>query len=118
MSAKYTIIVAYKNKKHLMIYNPERGWEFPGGKIQKNETPKQAAEREFIEETAYQPKNLKKTTKQKNGIVFSAETGPRKNKKSEYTVGYFKKPPKNLSFSKKEYKEILRNHKKTKKHLK
>ncbi|OUJ19075.1 NUDIX family hydrolase [Methanonatronarchaeum thermophilum] len=108
MKPRYTIIVCYKNKEFLMVYNPERAWEFPGGKIKQKETARQAAEREFIEETGYKPKNLKKIKQKNHGIIYYSELGGRKTKKSEYTLGYFKKLPKKLSFSTKEYKEILK----------
>lgn len=37
-----------------MVYNERRkGWEMPGGKIEKYETVRTAAEREFTEESGY-----------------------------------------------------------------
>ena len=47
-------VVAFKDGKYLMVHNRKRnGWEMPGGKIEGDETPKEAARRECIEESGY-----------------------------------------------------------------
>ena len=46
--------VAMKGNEFLMVYNPRRkGWEMPGGRIEKGETSEQAAVRECMEESGY-----------------------------------------------------------------
>ncbi|RZN63222.1 NUDIX domain-containing protein [Methanonatronarchaeum sp. AMET6-2] len=105
--AKYTIIVCYRDNEFLLVYNPERGWEFPGGKIKENETPQKAAQREFKEETAYRPRSLKIIEKDREKSIFKAELGERTKQKSEYPIAFFRKLPENLSFPQKEYKKII-----------
>lgn len=45
---------------HYRFQTDTRGWEVPAGKIDKGETPAQAARREMIEETGHQIGALKK----------------------------------------------------------
>ncbi|MGI5964704.1 MAG: NUDIX domain-containing protein [Candidatus Methanomethylophilaceae archaeon] len=52
MRTVYT--VAFSDGKYLMVYNRKRkGWEMPGGKAEAGESVKEAAEREFLEESGY-----------------------------------------------------------------
>ncbi len=46
------VIIQSKNKQYLLVYNKKYGnWAFPGGKLEVNETPLEAAKREVFEET-------------------------------------------------------------------
>jgi 8-oxo-dGTP diphosphatase len=49
--SKHVIVICRFQDKWLLTSHKERGWEFPGGKIEVGETPEQAARREVFEET-------------------------------------------------------------------
>lgn len=42
----------------LLVRHPERGWEFPGGRVEEGETPEEAMHRELLEETGRRGKIL------------------------------------------------------------
>ena len=48
---KHVLIICKYNNKWLLTSHKERGFEFPGGKVELGETAKQAAIREVMEET-------------------------------------------------------------------
>lgn len=73
---EYTVIVAVRQtdtgKEFLMVQDPKRGWELPGGKIEEGEGPVHCALREFREETGHllsSPHFVVKMRKD-NGICF------------------------------------------------
>ena len=49
--ATHVLVLANKENKWLLTKHPLRGLEFPGGKVEANETLEQAAKRETYEET-------------------------------------------------------------------
>ena len=57
------VILAFDGTKVILInqnhFPQGKLLEIPGGKIEKNETPRKAASREFEEETGYKVKNMK-----------------------------------------------------------
>ncbi|QOR65963.1 nucleoside triphosphatase YtkD [Cytobacillus suaedae] len=51
MDPRHVWVICRHNDQWLLTDHSERGLEFPGGKIEKDETPEQAAVREVMEET-------------------------------------------------------------------
>jgi 8-oxo-dGTP diphosphatase len=50
-NAKHVLVICEYNQQWLLTNHKERGWEFPGGKVEENETLHAAARREVLEET-------------------------------------------------------------------
>ncbi|WP_243385970.1 RNA deprotection pyrophosphohydrolase [Bacillus kexueae] len=48
---KHVWVICMYQKKWLLTSHKDRGLEFPGGKVEKGETPEEAAKREVFEET-------------------------------------------------------------------
>lgn len=62
------VVIAYKNGQALLLkrgesapWNPGK-WDFPGGGINKGETPKEAAAREALEEVSMEVRTLRELT--------------------------------------------------------
>jgi 8-oxo-dGTP diphosphatase len=53
------VTVLFSTEKFVMVRNKERGWEFPGGQRQENETYKETATREIFEETGAKVANIR-----------------------------------------------------------
>jgi len=68
--------VIIKNEKGeiLLVKDKKWGWNLPGGRIEKNETPEEAAKREVFEETNLVLENCEKLGKQ-NTFFANLEKG-------------------------------------------
>lgn len=92
---KHVLILVKRNNKWLLTHHPTRGIEFPGGKIEKHETAREAAIRETYEETGVRINNLQRIasyvvfdTSPFHKEVFRAEVETIENKpKSSETIG-------------------------------
>jgi 8-oxo-dGTP diphosphatase len=103
---KTVYTVAFKDGKFLMVFNPERnGWEMPGGKIEKNEDVKDAAIREFLEESGYEV-DIVSVRNLNHCWVCSARLKD-KVSDSEMESELFETLPDELFFDKKEYDEVI-----------
>lgn len=57
---KHVLVLVQKDRKWLCTVNDKRGVEFPGGKVEENESLMEAAKREVYEETGVHIRDLKK----------------------------------------------------------
>lgn len=90
--------------RFLLVYNPKRrGWELPGGKIEKNEKPEDAIKRELSEEVGIEVNGLYYVGKNDCHLFTCIydDTLERSDAK------FFRELPHELSFSKKEYEDVL-----------
>ncbi len=99
------IVVPLKDGKFLMVRNPKRGWEFPGGKVERGETPREAAMRECLEEAGAKLKNVWEIKRSEQMIVFAAEIEEIKG--GEMKAKLFEELPENLSYPEEEAREFL-----------
>ncbi|SFM48378.1 8-oxo-dGTP diphosphatase [Gracilibacillus orientalis] len=59
LDPKHVWVICRFEKKWLLTKHKNRGLEFPGGKVEQNEQPKQAAVREVLEETGGEVDQIK-----------------------------------------------------------
>jgi len=106
---EYAYVFAFRNGQLLLVKNRKRGWEAPGGKIEEGETPKEAALREFKEETG---RGLKILCYEffNGGHVFYGIAGEEEDKIRDGAIEsalFFEELPDNLAFSLEEYRELI-----------
>ena len=70
---RVVIVVAFKDGKFLMVRNPFRGWEFPGGKVEGGENEIEAIIREVREEAGAEIDRPVKVLKNEELVVFTAK---------------------------------------------
>lgn len=99
------IVVPFKGKKFLMVKNPRRGWEFPGGNVEEGETPEEAAKRECREEAGILFESLRKIKEFDDVIVFAGIVKEVNGGEMEFK--FFTKIPKDLSYSREEALDFL-----------
>ncbi|MDR0778136.1 MAG: NUDIX domain-containing protein [Methanomassiliicoccaceae archaeon] len=104
MNTVYT--VAFSGPLFLMVHSPKRnGWEMPGGKIEEDENIKDAAVREYMEESGHRVRIISMT--QMNGCHVCAAFLGEKVKDGEFTTKMFRELPADLSFERSEYYGVL-----------
>ena len=105
----FVYVVAFDGDRFVMVRHRDRAWEMPGGRIEPGETPRDAALREFREETGLGVE-LVAGFPQDGGTVFAGllaggEGRPATDEVVE--VGRFSRLPGELSFPLVEYREVL-----------
>lgn len=104
MDTVYT--VAFAEGRFLMVYNQKRrGWEMPGGHIEPGETPEEAAEREFAEESGYAV-TIRGTKELDDCWVCAGAVGD-KIGKGEMRAELFSDIPDEIAFSRTEYIDVI-----------
>jgi len=98
--------VGMEGDKFLMIFNPRRGgWEMPGGHIERDESVRDAAEREFMEETGLEL-HICACRPIRDSNVCVGTLGKQLHK-GEMEYRLFTELPEPLAFPREEYLEVL-----------
>jgi 8-oxo-dGTP pyrophosphatase MutT (NUDIX family) len=111
MSIGFVYVIAFDdNGRFLMVKHVDRAWEMPGGRIEGGESPREAAVREFLEETGRDLELFERTLQVEGGLVFGGIVGkevaePRPEEIVD--IGFFEELPDELSFPKVEYEKMI-----------
>ena len=106
LSQKVVVVIPIRNDGFLMVYNPRRGWEFPGGKIEIGENIFNAAKRECKEEAGIIVENIVKLGEEGN-IIFLAGEIKYFLKDHQFERSFFDSIPNRLAFSRNEAKKYI-----------
>ncbi len=102
------IAVLIKDDKFLMVYNPKRGWEFPGGKVEAGEDCAAAAVRELREESGLVGSVVARLPDVSGACVYLLSY-VRRCCSGEFAAQFLEKLPRKLSYTEYEALEILKN---------
>lgn len=112
MNIAFVYVIAFDDDgRFLMVKHIDRAWEMPGGRIEEGESPREAAIREFLEETGMEVKLLERTVPMEGGLVLGGMVGEKVGKpraEEIVEVDFFKTLPKELSFPAVEYKKMIK----------
>ncbi len=98
--------VGMKGSEFLMIFNPRRGgWEMPGGRVEEDESIRQAAVREFAEECGLELELLACRPIYDSNVCLGT-VGP-EIADGEMEYRFFSSLPSPLAFPREEYIEVL-----------
>jgi len=112
----FVYAIAYSGDKFVMVRNRNRGWEMPGGDVEPGETPEDAIEREFEEETGMEIEIVSCADLPGGRAFFgvvgtdsgTSDSSERKISEDAIAeVSFFRELPEGLSFSRKEYETML-----------
>ncbi|MCL1904945.1 MAG: NUDIX domain-containing protein [Methanomassiliicoccaceae archaeon] len=103
MNTVYTI--AFSGDEFLMVYNPKRnGWEMPGGHVETDENIKEAAEREYLEESGYEIRII--SVREIDVCHVCAALLGDRIKEGEFVSMLFSELPDELAFERSEYHDV------------
>lgn len=105
----FVYAIAFIRKKFVMVrHYKRRAWEMPGGEIENDETPEDAIEREFREETGMMFKPISNRPLDGGTVFFGYAFGWPKDISPEIVeVALFEKLPARLSYPRREYELML-----------
>ena len=102
------------NQEWLMVKHKSRGWELPGGKIQRGEDPEEAIIREVFEEAGITSYVREGPYEYEDGLVFWMGASPDSNLHLKSSndpiiseINWFNAPPKNLAWGLVELQNII-----------
>ncbi len=99
-------VIPLRGNEFLMVKNPKRGWEFPGGKIERDESVEQAALRECREEAGAVIDNLIELGVERDTVFFTAIVVKLLNL-HEFERRFLKELPDELAFPRDEAEKYL-----------
>lgn len=107
---RFVYAVAFSGRRFVMVRSRERrSWEMPGGEVKEGETPEDAMEREFEEETGMGFEIISSRGFDGGTVFFGYAVGwPRKISPEIASVELFDRLPAHLSFPRKEYEAMLK----------
>ncbi len=99
------VVVPIYRDGFVMVLNPRRGWEFPGGRVEEGESEIDAALRECREEAGIFVSELREIYRDANMVVFAADV--KEINGGEFEYGIFRTIPDNLSYPRDEAETFL-----------
>ena len=100
------VVIPINGSKFLMVRNPNRGWEFPGGKIESGERLEEAAKRECMEEAGVIIEKIFKLGAEGEVIFFAAKVKGILGE-HQFERAFFETLPNDLAFSYEEAERYL-----------
>ena len=103
---RVVVVIPINGSKFLMVKNPDRGWEFPGGKVESGECLEEAAKRECMEEAGVIIEKIFKLGAEGEVTFFTANVKEILGE-HQFERAFFEKLPNDLAFSYEEAERYL-----------
>lgn len=102
---RFVYAIVLSGPRFLMVLNPERGWEMPGGMVRSEEAVEEAVVREVMEETGLRFEPLARMDI-RDGVVFAGR-GPDLVGPAEFEWRFFERLPEGIAFERSEYEVVI-----------